>query len=61
MRRHLQYLHEAAAFSFSADEKPCGDTGDLKRRATQEGERKKKRQNKEGERLQEILNEALAE
>lgn len=54
----LQYLHEAAAFSFSADKKPRGDTGDLKTRATQ-GE--KKRQHKEGERLQEMMNEALAE
>lgn len=29
--RAAQYLHETAAFSFSADEEACGDTGDLKR------------------------------
>lgn len=54
----LQYLHEAAAFSFRADKKPRGDTGDLKTRATQ---REKKCKTKEGERLQEMLNEAFAE
>lgn len=31
-----QYLHETAAFSFSADKKACGDTGDLT------GEKKKR-------------------
>lgn len=35
----LQYLHEAAAFSFSADKKPRGDTGDLK---TEGGKKKAK-------------------
>lgn len=34
-----QYLHETAAFSFSADEKACGDTGDLKKWEREEKQR----------------------
>lgn len=30
------YLHEAAAFSFSAHKKACGDAGDLKEQGTEE-------------------------
>lgn len=34
-----QYLHETAAFSFSTDEKACGDTGDLKKWEREEKQR----------------------
>lgn len=55
----LQYLHETAAFSFSADKEACGDTGDL-------GEKNKNRDrskkgDKESERGQGALNESFIE
>lgn len=46
--RVLQYLHETAAFSFSADKKACGDTGDLGRKKKQ-----KQREGRETKRVRE--------
>lgn len=56
----LQYLHETAAFSFSADKKACGDAGDLGRNKTKQRDRSKKR-DKESERGQGALNESFIE
>ena len=38
----LQYLHEAAALSFGADKKACGDTGDLTKQERHKHEEKQR-------------------